>query len=157
MAKPERSVDARKFSCPFCSAASSIKAGDVTVSAGNSGFCADSWTCKTCGSENVIFDDSEFADLKASAPASDLERAFRFARHLAQKKEFKKASEILHYILSQDKGYHECRLVLEKVEKMVQLSQHAPRINIIEVMYAMEDNYGEMLHFLSRKTGRITS
>ncbi len=166
MQKPERIVKIKHFTCPFCDSKANVQVKDVFVEGDReSGFTADGWTCKTCGSNNAIYDELDFSMLREMSAERlekmddfDVLELLTFAEHLVQKKEFEKAVKIMKHVSSQDKNYDECEYILEKVEKVLKLKELAGiNIDVGEVMFAMEDHSGMSEHFLNIKTGKILS
>lgn len=166
MAEPERIIEVKEFVCPFCGTNSSIKTKDAVISEkGGYGFDMDGWTCNVCGSDNDIFHDSDFTDLTdftaerlSNMNNFDIVHIFQFASYLVQKKEFEKSAKIMRHILSQYPDYYECKYLLERAEKVIELNKlSSSDIDIDEVMFAMEDHSSETVHFLNKKTGRVVS
>lgn len=166
MQKPERIVKIKHFTCPFCDSKANVQVKDVFVEGDReSGFTADGWTCKTCGSNNAIYDALDFSSLKEMSleslekmDVSDSLELFTFAEHLVQKNELEKAAKIMKHISVHDPEYHECIYILEKVKKVIQLKELAGmHIDVGDVMFAMEDHSGVAEHFLDTKTGEIVS
>src|SRR3989338_4355662 len=145
MTEPNSIIEAKEFECPFCGALKTIQTKDVVASGDyESGFGMDCWTCGICGSDNDILDEFDFTDMK-SLPTerllkmddSDTLDLFTFAQYLVQKKEFEKSAAIMRHILSQDKDYHECKYLMEKIGKILDLKKLTTcAIEISEVMYA---------------------
>ena len=161
MTDPMRIVEVKEFVCPFCNMHASVQTKDVIVEGDRErGFGTDYWTCKTCGSENDIFDEIDFSRMKNMAAEqlseSDTLELFDFARHLIQKQEFEKAITIMQFILKHDPNYEQCEHLFAKVQKVLRLRVliRAP-IDFASVSEALEDHFGMNTYNLNIKTGKV--